>query len=156
MHDKGKAPPSLADTRAIADRLHSVAIQLLRRLRRVDVESTLSGPRLSALSVLVFGGPITLSELAAAEQVRPPTMTRLVQALEGEGYLRRIPDPEDRRVTRVAATPKGIRVMREGRDRRVKMLSDLLRALPRTEVSSLQAAVSSLERALARRNGGGR
>src|SRR5512134_1777173 len=76
-----------------ADRLHSAAIQLLRRLRREDNRWGLSAPRLSALSVLVFGGrPLTLGELANAEQVRPPTMTRLVSALESQGLVSRASD----------------------------------------------------------------
>ncbi|HEX9579461.1 MAG TPA: MarR family transcriptional regulator [Gemmatimonadales bacterium] len=150
------APPSSALYREfhdVADRLHSLAIHLLRRLRRVDVESRLTGPRLSALSVVVFGGPLTLSELAAAEQVKPPTMTRLVQALERGGFLRRIPDPIDGRVTRVAATRKGIRVMQEGRERRVRMLTDLLRELPADELKAVRRAVVSLESIVAGRHG---
>lgn len=137
----------------VADRLHSLAIHLLRRLRRVDVQSRLTGPRLSALSVVVFGGPITLSELAAAEQVRPPTMTRLVQALQREGFVRRIPDPIDGRVTRIAATGKGARVMQEGRKRRVEMLAALLLELPPQELKSVRRAVVSLESIVAGRRG---
>ena len=84
----------------LADRLHSAAIHLLRRLRREDAASGLSGPRLSALSVIVFGGgPITLGQLALAEQVRPPTMTRLVNRLAAEGLVTREPDPADGRIT---------------------------------------------------------
>src|ERR671933_1067936 len=76
---------------ATADRLHSAAIHLLRRVRRQDDASGLTAPRLSALSVIVFGGPLTLGALAAAEQVRPPTMTRIVQALEEAGLVVREP-----------------------------------------------------------------
>ncbi len=89
----------------VADRLHSAAIHLLRRLRREDDASGLSAPRLSALSVVVFGGPVTIGALAAAEQVRVPTMSRLVAALEADGLVRRKPDVDDGRVVRVAATP---------------------------------------------------
>jgi hypothetical protein len=78
----GGAEPARDDADRVADRVHSAAIHLLRRLRREDDRWGLSAPRLSALSVLVFGGrALTLGELAAAEQVRPPTMTRLVSAL---------------------------------------------------------------------------
>src|SRR5918996_5775251 len=99
---KGETP---AD--GLADRWHSLAIHLLRRLRREDVKAGLTGPRLSALSVVVFGGPITLGDLAAAEQVKPPTMTRLVRALESEGLVRRENDPQDGRIVRLRATAKG-------------------------------------------------
>src|SRR3954466_16021151 len=84
----------------IADRLHSAAIHLLRRLRREDDASGLPAPQLSALSVIVFGGPVTLGQVAAAEQVRPPTITRLVVALEQGGLVDREVDPVDGRVTR--------------------------------------------------------
>ena len=84
-----------------ADRFHSAAIHALRRVRRDDPETGLSAARLSALSVLVFGGPRSLGELAAAEHVRPATMTRIVQALEEDGLVRRESDSADRRVTRL-------------------------------------------------------
>src|SRR5258706_16333919 len=71
--------------RAVADRLHSAAIHLLRRLRVEDKAMGLSGPRTSALSVIVIRGPVTMSALAEAEQVRRPTMTRLVDGLERRG-----------------------------------------------------------------------
>src|SRR5437762_6946774 len=85
----------------LADRLHSAAIHLLRRLRREDDASGLPAPQLSAMSVIVFGGPITLGALASAEQVRPPTITKLVALLEEQGLVERETDPADRRVVRV-------------------------------------------------------
>src|SRR5947209_2328734 len=95
---------------AVADRLHSAAIHLLRHVRRQDPASGLSAPRLSALSVIVFGGPVTMSDLAQAEQVQLPTISRLITSLEHEGLVRREVDPTDRRVVRVRATPEGKRV----------------------------------------------
>src|SRR5687767_115077 len=97
--------PSPSERADIASRLHSASIHLLREVRRQDPESGLSPARLSALSVLVFGGPRTLGALAAAEQVTAPTMTRLVAALEADGYLSRRPSPSDRRAVIVDATP---------------------------------------------------
>jgi DNA-binding MarR family transcriptional regulator len=129
----------------VADRLHAVAIHLLRRLRRVDGASGLSAPRLSALSVVVFAGPLTVSELAAAEQVRRPTMTRLVQGLQRAGYLRRLADPADGRIVRLAATSKGVRVMRAGRERRVRMLAGLLGGLSAADRKAVRHAVGALE-----------
>jgi DNA-binding MarR family transcriptional regulator len=130
----------------LADRLHSAAIHLLRRLRRVDTKTGLSGPRLSALSVVVFGGPLTLGELAAAEQVRPPTMTRLVRALEARGLVRREPDEHDGRVVQLRATAKGRKLMAEGRTRRVRALAKTLSQADDREVAALQHAVIALER----------
>src|SRR6478736_9503795 len=82
----------------LADRLHSAAIHLLRRLRREDDASGLPAPQLSALSVIVFGGPITLGALATAEQVRPPTITKVVSTLEEAGLVEREADAADRRI----------------------------------------------------------
>jgi DNA-binding MarR family transcriptional regulator len=131
-----------------ADRFHSAAIHALRHVRREDPASGLSAARLSALSVLVFGGPRTLGELAAAEHVRPATMTRVVQALEEAGLVARESDERDGRVTRVRATPRGERVMWRGRERRVERLASLLDRLTPEEVAQIRAAAELVERAL--------
>lgn len=140
--------PSIDDT---ADRLHSAAIHLLRRLRREDDASGIPGPRLSALSVIVYRAPITLGELAAAEQVRPPTMTRVVRTLEEEGLVRRESDPEDGRIVRLRATPAGARVLERGRARRIAALARDLGALPAAELAALQGALDVLERVVGAR-----
>ena len=103
MPNKSASPPSPRrrppdTTLELADRLHSAAIHLLRRLRRQDDASGLPAPQLSALSVIVFGGRITLGDLAQAEQVRPPTITRVVAALEEDGLVERVSASDDRRV----------------------------------------------------------
>jgi len=132
-----------------ADRFHSAAIHALRHVRRDDPETGLSAARLSALSVLVFGGQRTLGELAAAEHVRPATMTRIVQALEQDGLVRRESDPDDGRVTRLHATAKGERVLWRGRERRVANLAGLLSGLSAAEVAQVRKAAELVERALA-------
>jgi DNA-binding MarR family transcriptional regulator len=134
-----------------ADRFHSAAIHALRHVRRDDPETGLSAARLSALSVLVFGGARTLGELAAAEHVRPATMTRIVQALEQEGLVRRESDPDDGRVTRLQATAKGERVMWRGRERRVANLATLLSGLSEQEIARVHEAAELVERALAQK-----
>lgn len=133
---------------ATADRLHSLAIHLLRRVRVSDVETGVSPARLSALSVLVFGGPRTMSELAAAEQVRLPTISALVRNLEAEGLVRRDPEPGDRRAVRLRATAKGERLLQRGRRRRIENLVELLGPLTRDELRTVARAVEILERAL--------
>ncbi len=115
-----------------ADRLHSAAIHLLRRLRVGDRESGIGPAQLSALSVLVFGGPRSLGELADAEQVRPPTMSRIVSGLERTGLVRR-ESTEDRRRVRLLATPKGTKILWEGRNRRVESLANALALLGETQ-----------------------
>ena len=133
-------------TARVADRFHSAAIHLLRRLRRVDEASGLSGPKLSALSVLVFGGPKRLGELARAEQVRPPSMTRLVQDLEAQGLVTRKGDRADRRAVHIRATAKGARLLKQGRSRRVAMLAEWLGGLERSDLSRLERGVEIIER----------
>jgi DNA-binding MarR family transcriptional regulator len=132
--------------RELADRLHSAAIHLLRRLRTSDDASGLSAPQGSVLSVLVFGGRMTLSRLAAVEQVRPPTMTRLIAQLAGSGLVKREPDPNDRRKIWVECTELGRRLMLEGRARRVAVLETDLRRLPPAEFRRLARALDTLER----------
>jgi DNA-binding MarR family transcriptional regulator len=131
-----------------ADRFHSAAIHALRHVRREDPASGLSAARLSALSVLVFGGARTLGELAAAEQVRPATMTRISQSLVEDGYANRAADPADGRVVRLSATAKGKRVMQQGRERRVANLARLLERLSPDEVARVHEAAELVERAL--------
>jgi DNA-binding MarR family transcriptional regulator len=132
----------------LAQQLHSVAIHLLRRLRRTDDQMGLSGQRASALSVLVFGGPISLAQLARAEQVKPPTMARLVDALEAAGLARREADKSDLRAVRIRATPKGRKLLLEGRARRLQQLTSLLEATTATERASIADTVATLQRLL--------
>ena len=142
------SPPllSAAATRVVADQLHSAAIHLLRRLRRVDDATGLSAPKLSALAVIVYGGPITLGDLAAAEQVRPPTMTRLVQELEQTGLVERQADADDRRIARVKATPRGSRLLKQGRSKRVALLAEWLATLSGQEFETLAEATKIIQR----------
>ena len=132
-----------------ADRFHSAAIHALRHVRREDPATGVSPAQLSALSVLVFGGPRTLGELAAAEQVRPATMTRIAQSLVEDGYATRKRDPDDGRVVRLTATAKGRQVMRQGRERRVANLARLLGRLSADEVARVHEAAELVEHALA-------
>jgi DNA-binding MarR family transcriptional regulator len=132
-----------------ADRFHSAAIHALRHVRREDPATGLSAARRSALSVLVFGGSRSLGELAAAEQVRPATMTRIAQSLVEDGYARRQADPADGRVVRVSATAKGRRVMQSGRERRVRNLAELLGRLAPEEIDRIHEAAELVEKALA-------
>jgi DNA-binding MarR family transcriptional regulator len=133
---------------AVADRLHSAAIHLLRRLRTEDDALGISPPRLSALSVVVFAGPLQIGALAASEGVAAPTMTRLVDGLERDGLVVRGPDPLDGRAVVVRATAKGTRVLQRGRARRVETLARGLRALEPAELDALGRGVDALERML--------
>jgi len=138
--------PSARSPHDLADGLHSAAIHLLRRLRREDDASGLPAPQLSALSVIVFGGPITLGALATAEQVRPPTITKLVATLEASGLVERETDADDRRIVRVKATARGAKLLQEGRQRRVASLAEALAELTAADRAKLAQALPILER----------
>ena len=131
-------------TEQLAQELNSVAIHLVRRLRKADESLGVTPARLSALSVLVFGGPRTLTELAAAEQVSGPTMSRLVAALESDGLVRRSPLPGDARAALLEATADGRRLMQRGRRQRVARLADELERLSVADQSTLSAAARIL------------
>src|SRR5580704_18053596 len=130
----------------VADRLHSAAIHLLRLVRREDETSGLTAPRLSALSVVVFAGPITLRDLAAAEGVTPPTMTRLVDGLEGDGLVVRRDDPTDGRAIRIRATAKGTKLLMNARAQRVAALTARVADLNADEQALLGRAAEVMER----------
>jgi DNA-binding MarR family transcriptional regulator len=135
-----------APVRAIADRLHSAAIHLLRRLRVEDKAMGLSAPRASALSVIVFRGPVTMSALAEAEQVRRPTITRLVDGLERRGLVRRVGHAEDGRVQLVEATAAGKRLLNKGRARRVERLARAVSRLSEEDQRVVARAAGLIER----------
>jgi len=131
-----------------ADRLHSAAIHLLRRLRVRDRESGVGPAQLSALSVLVLGGgPRSLGELAEAEQIRPPTMSRIVAGLVRAGLVRRGKTEDGRRV-RLTATAKGTRILQEGRQRRVESLAHAVSSLSDEDRERLGAIIEVLEKVI--------
>jgi DNA-binding MarR family transcriptional regulator len=139
-----------ANDREVADRLHSAAIHLLRRARRTDSLTGVSPAQLSALSVLM-SGPKTLGDLAAAEQVRPPTMSRLVSEMERVGVARKVTDRADARVIRVHATPKGLRALSRGRAMRIEAIERLITGLDPDELGTVERAVGTIEKLLGQR-----
>src|SRR6267142_1629179 len=145
----GVKPKRLAGGQSFeaADRLHSAAIHLLRRLRVRDRESGVGPAQLSALSVLVFGGPRSLGELADAEQVRPPTMSRIVAGLERGGLVKRRKTEDGRRV-RLEASARGTKILQEGRLRRVESLAKALYALSEKEQKLLGQLVELMQRVI--------
>jgi DNA-binding MarR family transcriptional regulator len=131
---------------AVADALHSAAIHLLRGVRKEDERTGVGPARLSALSVLVFAGPMRLGALARIEQVKPPTMTKVIAGLEAGGLVRRRADAKDARAVRLEATRRGTTLLQEGRRRRVERLSSALQALAPEEVDVLARAAAIIER----------
>src|SRR6185295_17030874 len=126
------------------------AIHLLRRARRGDPLTGATPAQLSALSVLM-SGPKTLGDLAAAEQVRPPTMSRLVSEMQRAGVARKVTDREDARVVRVHATPKGLRALSRGRAMRIESIEQLMTELGPDELGDVERAVGAIEKLLGQR-----
>ncbi len=135
----------------VADLLNSAAIHLLRRAREADEASGLTPARLSALSVVVFGGPLTLGALAQAEGVRPATMTGIVTGLEGDGLVRRKPHGRDARSVLVEATAVGKRLLARARGRRIDAIAERLADLSAAELAVLWQAGQLIEATFALR-----
>ena len=130
---------------ALADAIHSTAIHLLRRLRIQDLASGIGPAKLSALSVLVFSPrPLSLAELAAAEQVKNPTMSRLVAAMEREGLVHTTSSREDARAIEIIPTKQGERLLLAGKHRRVHSLAKALQDLGDQDLDRLKSSVDLL------------
>lgn len=132
------------DVLELADGLHSTAIHLLRQVRTEDRASGIGPAQLSALSVLVFGGTMSLKQLAEIEQVRPPTMVRIVQGLVAEELVTSHVDRDDARKVRIAATSKGRALMQRARKRRVQALARMLEEKSVAERLEIAKAVGIL------------
>jgi DNA-binding MarR family transcriptional regulator len=132
----------------VARSLHSNAIHLLRHVRAEDTAMGIGPAQASALSVIVFTGPLTLNELAETEQVKPPTMSRVVEALVKAGLVKRETDWDDRRSVRISPTDKGTKLLHEGRNRREKRLIKLLSKLDTDEIRYIGKASRILSEVL--------
>lgn len=128
----------------VADAIHSAAIRVLRMVRPADAKAGIGPAQLSALSVLVFAGPKTLGELSDAEQVKAPTMSRIVQALVRQSLADRVRLPDDRRTVRIAATRRGHTLLLAGRDRRVQLLAHRLSSLSADDLEVIRQAARLL------------
>jgi DNA-binding MarR family transcriptional regulator len=134
----------------VGDKLHSAAIHLLRRVAREDKSSGEGPARLSALSVLVFGGASTLKQLAAAERVKPPTMSRIVAGLQRSGLVAIAADVEDARRVRIQATPKGVRLLQKARRKRIATLAKNLSQVESQDLEVVARAVDILNGVMGR------
>jgi DNA-binding MarR family transcriptional regulator len=157
----GREPTTTARERnppaeAVADHLHSAAIHVLRSVRGQDTKAGVGPAALSALSVLVFGGPRTVGELARAEQVRSPTMTGVLKGLETAALVRRERAAEDGRRSVVHATARGRRLMQRARRRRIDALARRVEELEPAERELLLAAAELMERVAAASRRGSR
>lgn len=128
----------------VAARLFLALARLIRKLRRED-PSAFGPSTISALATLAADGPVRLGDLAAAEGVRAPTMSRIVDVLVAEGVAERVPDPGDGRATLVRATPAGVGAVAGARHARAGQLSKRLNRLPTADLAALVAALPALE-----------
>jgi DNA-binding MarR family transcriptional regulator len=133
---------------ALAAGLHAAALRAVSLVSREDRRGAISPPRLSALATLVSRGPMSLAELAEAQDVRAPTMSRIVDGLVKEGLATREEDEGNRRKVRIAATDEGRRRLGAGRERRVRALRQRLGRLGDSEQRALARGVEVLERAV--------
>lgn len=131
---------------SVADALHSGAIRLLRLVRTEDAQAGIGPAQLSALSVLVFAGEKTVGELATLEQVRPPTMSRVVDGLVKHKLVERVSSTGDRRAVRITATAAGRKLLLAGKARRVRSLAKRFDGLSEEELKTLQAAAQLMAR----------
>ena len=156
VKDRGQLPPVPSglpadEEIAVANRLHSAALRLLRYARTADAElMDLDGPRASALSVVVFGGAMPIGQLAEVEQVSAPAITKTVAALEAHGLVERVRSTSDRRVVAVLATAAGRAVLERGRAARVRRVADLLADLPAEDLRLLAGAADLIAERLSR------
>jgi DNA-binding MarR family transcriptional regulator len=133
------------ETAELAGRLR-LSVTRLARLMRQQADTGLSPTQLATLATVEAAGPITLGDLAAREQVAPPTMTKAVGCLEGQGLVARHQDAEDRRVSRLSITPEGRRLLERSRTRKNAWLARRLSDLDATDRQRLAEALDALDR----------
>ena len=133
-----------SERRRVAELLHSAAIHVLRYARQADRYSAIGPAQLSALSVLVYGGPCNLRELADAEQVAPPTMPRIVAALRRGGYVRLKRSPDDARSSIVETTAKGAAALEKARTARLDLIDGLLSRNAHADIALLGKALAAV------------
>lgn len=151
--DRGLAPwprtteaklSALASGEDLVARLRLAMVRLTRQLRRAD-PAGLSLAALSALTTIAVRGQMTLGELAEAERLQSPSVTRIVDRLEEAGLVQRVPCHEDRRIIRAVATEAGHRLLEERWCGGNAFLAARIAALPPAERESLEDAVGLLE-----------
>jgi DNA-binding MarR family transcriptional regulator len=137
-----------ADVAELASQLRLAVARLNRRIRQ---QAALTGEELTASTQAALAsierlGAVTLGELAAVEQVQPPSMTRIVARLEEWGYVTRVVDPTDRRVARVEITESGRELLALSRTRKDAFLAQRIAEFDASEQALLARALPLLER----------
>jgi DNA-binding MarR family transcriptional regulator len=130
---------------ALAESLHDRVSRLSRQLRSIELPSGMTQERMSVLAIVDTRGPISVSALAHHERVRPATMSRMVSALEADGFVERISNEKDGRGVLVALTPSGREAFTAARAQRLAQFSVALNSLSREQLRSMGELASVLE-----------
>lgn len=131
---------------ALASALRLAVMRLARRMRSERADTSLTLTQLAALATLERRGPLTPRELAQAERVQPPSMTRIAASLEAADLVTRTDHPTDGRQVLLAASPAGVALLREDRRRRDAWLAQRLRSLDPADREVLERAAVVLDR----------
>ncbi|WP_370654843.1 MarR family winged helix-turn-helix transcriptional regulator [Prescottella sp. R16] len=130
------------------DEVSRLRIALGRISRQVDRQTSggeLTKSQFSILTTAVRRGPIRASEMAEIETLNPTMLSRMIGKMETAGLLQRSPHPDDRRAVMVSATPAGIALHTELREKRTRLFAAYLAQLPETKTQDLLAALPALE-----------
>jgi DNA-binding MarR family transcriptional regulator len=131
----------------LAHGLRPSVMRLARRLRQMRDDSVgLNSNQLSAMAVLLNSGDMLMGELAAAEKMQPPSMTRIINGLEARGFVARRPHPEDRRQCLVTLSDEGRKILLANRRRRDEWLAIRIAQLDPAEREVLREAIAILEK----------
>lgn len=133
------------DLDALALGLNSAAIHLLRRMRTIDDATGVARARLSALSVLVFGGARAAGELARSEGVTPATIHHIIEGLVAGGLAAKKPDPDDARKVQISATRKGRALMLRGREARLDHLREKMAGLSSRDLAAMKRTIEIMQ-----------
>jgi len=143
-----RSAPSDVDAAEVAARLRLSATRLARRLRQ-EADSGFTPSQLSALSTIHNHGPLTLGALAEIERVAPPSITKVITKLEGDGLVERAPDPNDGRVSHVSATAAGRALIEESRRRKTTWLTGRVGGLEPRHQAALADSLDALDALIA-------
>jgi len=133
------------DTPSIAESLHERFSRLNRQLRSIELPQGMTQERMNALAIIDSRGPISVSALADHERVRPATMSRMISALEADGFVKRLNDKTDGRGVLVATTARGRKAFAHAQQRRLGQLSAALNELPQDQLELMQSLAGALE-----------
>lgn len=130
----------------LASAFRIAVMRLSRRLRSERSDETLGLSQLSALSSLMRSGPLSPTALAELERIQPPSMTRVITALEERGLVERAPHLSDRRQSVIEITEAGRAIVLEDRRRRAAWLAMRFATLSKDEQAQIAAVLPIIER----------